>query len=133
MDFFPGLPQPAVLQFKLQSANPKDGDLGYAVDTGSPKNGAQPRDQFAKPERLSYVVIRPSFQRKDLVILRVAYREHYDADPWRGGANPAACLHSPCTGHVDIQQHDIHGPLPNIFERVSCISSYIHVISTGPE
>ena len=61
-------------QIHFQVTGAKDG--GFRRGRRMPLSNPQARQQFAGAEGLGHIIIRPVVERRDLVLLAVAHREH---------------------------------------------------------
>jgi hypothetical protein len=69
MDVFPGLPQRAMLQLKLQFTGPKNGSVGRGLGASPPKNRAQIARSIREAGKAYLHNVRSSFQGMNLVVL----------------------------------------------------------------
>ena len=71
-----------------------------------PERHAQPGEQLADAERLGNVVVGPGVERRDLVRLLAARREHDDRDR-RPGAQPLDHLEPVEVGQAEVQDDHV--------------------------
>jgi hypothetical protein len=70
------------------------------------QGGPQSCEQFLHAERLGHVVVRSDVERRDLVRLAIADREHDDGN-LREGAEPADDLGPIEVRQSEIEEHDV--------------------------
>ena len=98
-----------------------------SAGVGAAQRGPQPGEQLVHPERLGHVVVGAGVERRDLVRLRVARRQHDDRHALHA-AQPADHVDAVDAGQPEVEDDDVGMVARREIERLLAVGRGVDVV-----